>query len=170
MPRNAMSIDRLAQLEVQYDLLQEQLHGKELEKITASLGDQTRIQQQINLAILPQLKDCKQKYLDALVSGTTLDALTEKQATVIVGEIVEELTIAKSEVTQPEITALLEQILAKLNEPENIVLRLKLGVKLPFEVFEAGAELEGDAVALWKKHCPTFESWRQKAKKLFPPA
>jgi hypothetical protein len=165
-----MSIDRLSQLEVQYDLLQEQLHAKELEKITVSLGDQTRIQQQINLGILPQLKECKQKYLDALASGTTLDSLSEKQATVIVGEIVEELTIAKPDAATPETMALIEQILAKLNEPENPVLRLKLGVKLPFEIFEAGAELEGDAVELWKEHCPTFESWRQKAKKFLPPA
>jgi hypothetical protein len=165
-----MSIDRLSQLEVQYDLLQEQLHAKELEKITVSLGDQTRIQQQINLGILPQLKECKQKYLDALASGTTLDSLSEKQATVIVGEIVEELTIAKPDAATPETVDLIEQILAKLKEPESPVLRLKLGVKLPFEIFEAGAELEGDAVALWKEHCPTFESWRQKAKKLLPPA
>jgi hypothetical protein len=165
-----MSIDRLSQLEIQYDLLQDQLNRKEVEKILAPFGDQTRIQQQIDLGILPQLKECKHKYLEALASGTALDALTEKQAEVIVGEIVEELTIAKADATQPEIMALMEQVLAKLNEPENVVLRLKLGVKLPFEIFEAGAELEGDAVELWKKHCPTFESWRQKAKKLFPPA
>jgi hypothetical protein len=122
------------------------------------------------LGILPQLKECKQKYLDALASGTTLDSLSEKQATVIVGEIVEELTIAKPDAATPETVDLIEQILAKLKEPESPVLRLKLGVKLPFEIFEAGAELEGDAVALWKEHCPTFESWRQKAKKLLPPA
>ena len=164
-----MSIDRLSHLELQYDLLLEQLNAKELEKITASLGDQKRIEQQITLAILPQLKDCKQKYLDALASGTTIDALTEKQAEVVVGEIVEELTIAQAATSLPELVALVEQVLTKMNEPEAAVLRLKLGVKLPFEIFEAGAELEGDAVALWKKYCPTFESWRMKAKKLFPP-
>lgn len=165
-----MAIDRLTQLETQYDLLQEQLNGKELEKITASLGDKIRIQQQINLSILPELKECRQKYLEALASGMTIDALTEKQAEVVVGEIVEELTISKTAASLPEIVELVEQILAKMNEPEAAVLRLKLGVKLPFEIFEAGAELEGEAVTLWKKHCPTFESWRAKAKKLFPPA
>jgi len=151
-------------------MLEDQLHAKELEKIMALFGDQTRIQQYIDVVIVPELRKLKQRYLEALASGTTLESLSEKQATVIVGEIVEELTIAKSDAIQPEVAALMEQVLAKLNEPENVVLRLKLGVKLPFEVFEAGAELEGDAVELWKKHCPTFESWRQKAKKLFPPA
>jgi hypothetical protein len=48
--------------------------------------------------------------------------------------------------------------------------RLKLGVKLPFEMFEAGAEWEGDAVALWKQHCPTFEAWRVKAAKKLSPS
>ena len=167
MPINRLSISAL---ETRYDMLESQLDAKELEKIMAPFGDQTRIQQYIDVVIVPELRKLKQRYLEALASGTTLESLSEKQATVIVGEIVEELTIAKSDAIQPEVAALMEQVLAKLNEPENVVLRLKLGVKLPFEVFEAGAELEGDAVELWKKHCPTFESWRQKAKKLFPPA
>ena len=165
-----MSIDRLAQLETQYNLLQEQLHSKELEKIMAPFGEQTRIQQQIDVGIVPQLKDCKQKYLDTLANETKIDALTEKQADIVVGEIVEELTIAKDTKNLPEIMVdLMEQILVKMNEADTAVLRLKLGVKLPFEFFEAGAELEGDAGAFWRNYCPTFENWRVKAKKLFPP-
>jgi hypothetical protein len=165
-----MPTDRISNLELQYDLLQEQLNGKELEKITASPGDQARIQQQIDLFVTPQLKDCKQKYLAALAEGTTLDAISEKQAVVIVGEMVDELKVATAEAGLSEVRALVEEILAKLNEPEKAVLRLKLGVKLPGEFFEAGVEWEAEAVDLWKKHCPTFESWRVKAKKLFPPA
>ena len=163
-----MSIDRLSDLEIQYDLLLAQLNDKELAKIL-NPDSQVVIQQYIDIRIIPQLKDCKQKYLDALASGTTIEALTEKQAQVVVGEIVEELTIAKATTNLPKLVELMEHVLAKMNEPEVAVLRLKLGVKLPFEVFEAGMELEGDAVALWKKHCPTFESWRVKAKKLLPP-
>ena len=163
-----MSNDRLADLENQYEMLLAQLNEKEVTQIL-NPDNQIVIQQYIDNRITPQLKKCKQKYLDALASGTTIDALTEKQAQVVVGEIVEELTIAKAAAGLPEVVALVEQVLAKMNEPEAAVLRLKLGVKLPFEIFEAGAELEGDAVALWKKHCPTFESWRVKAKNLLPP-
>jgi hypothetical protein len=165
-----MPFDRLSKIEIQYDLLQEQLNSKELEKLTAPFGDQARIQQQIDLFLAPSLQECKQKYLVALAEGSSLDTLTEKQASVVVAEVVDELTVAQGIATDPRLVAMVAEILAKLNEPEGPVVRLKLGVKLPLEMFEAGAEWEGDAVSLWKTHCPTFESWRSKAaKKLFPP-
>ena len=168
-PGIAMSIDRLAQLENQYEMLLAQLNEKEVTQIL-NPDNQIVIQQYIDNRITPQLKKCKQKYLEALAGGTTIDALTEKQAKVVVGEIVEELTIAKNAENLPEIMVdLMEQILVGMNEPDAAVLRLKVGVKLPFEFFEAGAELEGNAGAFWRKYCPTFESWRVKAKKLFPP-
>lgn len=162
--------DRIAQLEKLYDLQQRQRYAKEMEMGTASFGDRERFQQQIDEFIEPELQKIKRQYLNVLAEDATFDSLTNKQAIVVVCEIVEELTIARDKTSLPELVELVEQVLAKMNEPEAAVLRLKLGVKLPFEIFEAGAELEGDAVALWKKHCPTFESWRMKAKKLFPPA
>jgi hypothetical protein len=166
-----MAIDRIAQLQKQYELQQRQLDAKEIERGTAAFGDRERIQQQIDEFIQPELKKIKQQYLNALAEEKTFESLSDKQAEVVIGEIVDELKAAKSEPVPSEVTALLEQILAKLNEPEKAILRLKLGMKLPFEFFEAGAEWEGEAVTLWQEHCPTFESWRVKAsKKLFPQA
>jgi hypothetical protein len=168
-----MISDRLAQLELQYSLLQEQLNNQELAKITAPPGDQVRLQQQMELFILPQLKECKQKYAQALAEGADFDRLTETQAEVVVGEFVEELNRAK---TQPAIApsdrevVLLEQILAKLSEPEKADARLKLAVKLPLQFVEAGIEWEGSAREFWQTQCPTFASWVNKAKKLMPPA
>jgi hypothetical protein len=88
----------------------------------------------------------------------------------VVAEVVNELKVAQGVATDPRLVAMVEAILAKLNEPEGAVVRLKLGAKLPFEMFEAGIEWEGDAIALWKTHCPTFEGWRVKAAKKLSPS
>jgi hypothetical protein len=165
-----MTSDRLAQLESQYKMLQAQLHNQEIAKITSPPSDQIRLQQQIDLFILPQLKECKQKYAQVLAEASDFDRLTEIQIEVVLGEFVEELNRAQSAIAPSDRkVVLLEQILAKLSEPEKADLKLKVAVKLPLQFFEAGVEWEGSAKEFWHKQCPTFASWVNKAKKLMPP-
>jgi hypothetical protein len=165
-----MISDRLAQLELQYDLLQQQLHGKELEKIMASPGDGVRIQQQIDLFIAPQLRECKQKYARALAEAPDFDNITDARAEIVVGEFVEELTQAKTQASDAQIQ-LLEQILAKLNEPGTaaaIKVKWLISPTPPFVAI--GIEGELDPGNFLQRKCPTFTSWAKHAKKWLPPA
>jgi hypothetical protein len=167
-----MPTDRLSHLKKQYNNSVAQLNAYEADKTHAlSLGDKVKIQQKIDEEVSPLVEEWKQKYLDALASETPLDLINDEQAEVIIDEIKKELTNDKFDAATSETLALIKQVLSKLDGPENPALLLKLGVKVPLGLVEAGVEFEGDAIALWKEHCPTFESWRQKAaKKILPPA
>ncbi|MBD2579642.1 hypothetical protein [Oscillatoria sp. FACHB-1406] len=112
-----MNRERLVELEKQYQMLQKQLSGKEKSKILAPLEEQERIQQQIDEVIQPQLKEWKQRYASALAEAVEIEELTESQAEVVVGEIVEEIQQAQPNAPTERQTEILEQILAKLNEP-----------------------------------------------------
>lgn len=147
-----MAHDRLADLQETLDMLYEQLDAAEKAAVMAqSAIAKTQYKQQIAKDLEPEIRKFEQKYLRELkqqVQGA--DEILETEAEVIVGELVEEVQILKTEVVQPEVQATLQQILAELQSPARPA-SATLKVTIPLIPGFVAMELDGHGESIARR-------------------
>ena len=153
-----MSAGELQNLDKNIQRLKEQLAGKRDILVTIGPEEQVRIKQQIE-DLRRLIRDFEREKWDLVASESQEASFPD--AEVMVAEIVTELTaITKeppSELASAQILELLNQILAKLNQPErSAAAKLKAAISTipPFVSLTYEAEL--DTESTFKRYFPTF--------------
>lgn len=153
-----MATDELQNLDKNIQRLKEQLAGKRDILVIIGPEEQVRIKQQIE-DLRRLIRDFEREKWDLVASDSQEASFPD--AEVMVAEIVTELTaITKeppSELASAQILELLNQILAKLNQPErSAAAKLKAAISTipPFVSLTYEAEL--DTESTFKRYFPTF--------------
>ena len=153
-----MSAGELQNLDKNIQRLKEQLAGKRDILVIIGPEEQVRIKQQIE-DLRRLIRDFEREKWDLIASESQEASFPD--AEVMVAEIVTELTaITKeppSELASAQILELLNQILAKLNQPErSAAAKLKAAISTipPFVSLTYEAEL--DTESTFKRYFPTF--------------
>jgi DNA repair exonuclease SbcCD ATPase subunit len=153
-----MATDELQNLDKNIQRLKEQLAGKRDILVTIGPEEQVRIKQQIE-DLRRLIRDFEREKWDLVASDSQEASFPD--AEVMVAEIVTELTaITKEpppELASAQILELLNQILAKLNQPErSAAAKLKAAISTipPFVSLTYEAEL--DTESTFKRYFPTF--------------
>ena len=153
-----MSAGELQNLDKNIQRLKEQLAGKRDILVTIGPEEQVRIKQQIE-DLRRLIRDFEREKWDLVASDSQEASFPD--AEVMVAEIVTELTaITKEpppELASAQILELLNQILAKLNQPErSAAAKLKAAISTipPFVSLTYEAEL--DTESTFKRYFPTF--------------
>ncbi|MFO0147341.1 MAG: hypothetical protein ACK525_00150 [Microcystis sp.] len=153
-----MATDELQNLDKNIQRLKEQLAGKRDILVTIGPEEQVRIKQQIE-DLRRLIRDFEREKWDLVASDSQEASFPD--AEVMVAEIVTELTaITKEpppELASAQILELLNQILAKLNQPERSAaakLKAALSTIPPFVSLTYEAEL--DTESTFKRYFPTF--------------
>ena len=153
-----MSAGELQNLDKNIQRLKEQLAGKRDILVTIGPEEQVRIKQQIE-DLRRLIRDFEREKWDLVASESQESSFPD--AEVMVAEIVTELTaITKEpppELASAQILELLNQILAKLNQPErSAAAKLKAAISTipPFVSLTYEAEL--DTESTFKRYFPTF--------------
>jgi DNA repair exonuclease SbcCD ATPase subunit len=153
-----MSAGELQNLDKNIQRLKEQLAGKRDILVTIGPEEQVRIKQQIE-DLRRLIRDFEREKWDLVASDSQEASFPD--AEVMVAEIVTELTaITKEpppELASVQILELLNQILAKLNQPErSAAAKLKAAISTipPFVSLTYEAEL--DTESTFKRYFPTF--------------
>ena len=153
-----MSAGELQNLDKNIQRLKEQLAGKRDILVTIGPEEQVRIKQQIE-DLRRLIRDFEREKWDLVASDSQEASFPD--AEVMVAEIVTELTAITTEppdqLASPQILELLNQILAKLNQPErSAAAKLKAAISTipPFVSLTYEAEL--DTESTFKRYFPTF--------------
>ena len=153
-----MATDELQNLDNNIQRLKEQLAGKRDILVIIGPEEQVRIKQQIE-DLRRLIRDFEREKWDLVASESQEASFPD--AEVMVAEIVTELTaITKEpppELASAQILELLNQILAKLNQPErSAAAKLKAAISTipPFVSLTYEAEL--DTESTFKRYFPTF--------------
>jgi len=153
-----MATDELQNLDKNIQRLKEQLAGKRDILVIIGPEEQVRIKQQIE-DLRRLIRDFEREKWDLVASDSQEASFPD--AEVMVAEIVTELTaITKEpppELASAQILELLNQILAKLNQPErSAAAKLKAAISTipPFVSLTYEAEL--DTESTFKRYFPTF--------------
>jgi DNA repair exonuclease SbcCD ATPase subunit len=153
-----MSAGELQNLDKNIQRLKEQLAGKRDILVTIGPEEQVRIKQQIE-DLRRLIRDFEREKWDLVASESQEASFPD--AEVMVAEIVTELTAITTEppdqLASPQILELLNQILAKLNQPErSAAAKLKAAISTipPFVSLTYEAEL--DTESTFKRYFPTF--------------
>jgi DNA repair exonuclease SbcCD ATPase subunit len=153
-----MSAGELQNLDKNIQRLKEQLAGKRDILVTIGPEEQVRIKQQIE-DLRRLIRDFEREKWDLVASDSQEASFPD--AEVMVAEIVTELTaITKEpppELASAQILELLNQILAKLNQPERSAaakLKAALSTIPPFVSLTYEAEL--DTESTFRRYFPTF--------------
>lgn len=153
-----MATGELQNLDKNIQRLKEQLAGKRDILVTIAPEEQVRIKQQIE-DLRRLIRDFEREKWDLVASDSQEASFPD--AEVMVAEIVTELTaITKEpppELASAQILELLNQILAKLNQPErSAAAKLKAAISTipPFVSLTYEAEL--DTESTFKRYFPTF--------------
>jgi hypothetical protein len=157
-----MPFDRLPQIETQLKMLFDQLNGKEMAQITAAAEEKTRIQQQIEFELLPQIKKKEQEYLQCLSQEAQDVEFKEADAQAVVDAIALSVQqVQPMKYADPDrVIVILREIQGKLDAPGPTVGgKLKLTLSTPnFLPFVAlSYEGEVDVHGLVNRHFPTFK-------------
>ena len=153
-----MSAQHLEQLEDDIKLLRDQLAGKRRTLVMIAPEEQVRIEQQI-AELLKKIRNFEQEKWDLIAQLTSTSDIANDEAEAIVAEIVADVANPPDDVSA-DILALLQNILAKLNEPDkNAAAKLKGAISLlpPFVSLTYEAEL--DTENTFQKYFPTVSHW-----------
>ena len=153
-----MSAKDLEQLEDDIKLLRDQLAGKRRTLVMIAPEEQVRIEQQI-AELLKKIRNFEQEKWDLIAQLTSTSDIANDEAEAIVAEIVADVANPPDDVSA-DILALLQNILAKLNEPDkNAAAKLKGAISLlpPFVSLTYEAEL--DTENTFQKYFPTVSHW-----------
>ena len=124
-----MSAKDLEQLEDDIKLLRDQLAGKRRTLVTIAPEEQVRIEQQI-AELRKKIRNFEQEKWDLIAQLTSTSDIANDEAEAIVAEIVADVANPPDDVSA-DILALLQNILAKLNEPDkNAAAKLKGAISL----------------------------------------
>jgi hypothetical protein len=153
-----MATDELQNLEENIQRLKQQLAGKRNTLVTIAPEEQVRIEQQIE-DLRRLIRDFEREKWDLIASDSQEASFPD--AEVMVAEIITEVTAITTEppdqLASPQILELLNQILAKLNQPERSAaakLKAALSTIPPFVSFTYEAEL--DTESTFRRYFPTF--------------
>ena len=153
-----MATDELQNLDKNIQRLKEQLAGIRDAWTGARPEDKVLLQQRINDKRI-EIKELEREKWDLIASESQETSFPD--AEVMVAEIVTELTAITTEppdqLASPQILELLNQILAKLNQPErSAAAKLKAAISTipPFVSLTYEAEL--DTESTFKRYFPTF--------------
>jgi DNA repair exonuclease SbcCD ATPase subunit len=153
-----MSAGELQNLDKNIQRLKEQLAGKRDILVTIGPEEQVRIKQQIE-DLRRLIRDFEREKWDLVASESQEASFPD--AEVMVAEIITEVTAITTEppdqLASPQILELLNQILAKLNQPErSAAAKLKAAISTipPFVSLTYEAEL--DTESTFKRYFPTF--------------
>ena len=131
-----MATDELQNLEENIQRLKQQLAGKRNTLVTIAPEEQVRIEQQIE-DLRRLIRDFEREKWDLVASESQEASFPD--AEVMVAEIITEVTAITTEppdqLASPQILELLNQILAKLNQPERLAaakLKASLSTIPPF--------------------------------------
>ena len=153
-----MSAQHLEQLEDDIKLLRDQLAGKRRTLVMIAPEEQVRIEQQI-AELLKKIRNFEQEKWDLIAQLTSTSDIAKDEAEAIVAEIVADVANPPDDVSA-DILVLLQNILAKLNEPDkNAAAKLKGAISLlpPFVSLTYEAEL--DTENTFQKYFPTVSHW-----------
>lgn len=158
-PQFDMSTHRLGQLEHQLSLLQEQLAGIEEAKITARPEDKVLLEQRIR-KLKQEIHPIEEAYWRAVASSANQLDISEADAEVAVGEIVEAVTQLETypvAAYSAEMLQLLREIRDKLNAPGSPAAAKLKGTLSSFPPFIGlSYEAELDTENFFRTHFPTF--------------
>ncbi|MCA2683290.1 MAG: hypothetical protein ACK544_04330 [Microcystis sp.] len=153
-----MATDELQNLEENIQRLKQQLAGKRNTLVTIAPEEQVRIEQQIE-DLRRKIRDFEREKWDLIASDSQEASFPD--AEVMVAAIITEVTAITTEppdqLASPQILELLNQILAKLNQPERSAaakLKAALSTIPPFVSFTYEAEL--DTESTFRRYFPTF--------------
>ena len=153
-----MAPDELQNLEDNIQCLKQQLAGKRNTLVTIAPEEQVRIEQQIE-DLRRKIRDFEREKWDLIASDSQEASFPD--AEVMVAAIITEVTAITTEppdqLASPQILELLNQILAKLNQPERSAaakLKAALSTIPPFVSFTYEAEL--DTESTFRRYFPTF--------------
>jgi predicted nucleic acid-binding Zn-ribbon protein len=131
-----MATDELQNLEENIQRLKQQLAGKRNTLVTIAPEEQVRIEQQIE-DLRRKIRDFEREKWDLIASDSQEASFPD--AEVMVAAIITEVTAITTEppdqLASPQILELLNQILAKLNQPERLAaakLKASLSTIPPF--------------------------------------
>ena len=158
-----MSAKDLEQLEDDIKLLRDQLAGKRRTLVTIAPEEQVRIEQQIG-ELRKKIRNFEQEKWDLIAQLTSTSDIANDEAEAIVAEIVADVANPPDDVSA-DILALLQNILAKLNEPDkNAAAKLKGAISLfpPFVSVIYEAELDTESTV--RKYLPTFSKLTDKVR------
>ena len=153
-----MSAKDLEQLEDDIKLLRDQLAGKRRTLVTIAPEEQVRIEQQIG-ELRKKIRNFEQEKWDLIAQLTSTSDIANDEAEAIVAEIVADVANPPDDVSA-DILALLQNILAKLNEPDKpAAAKLKGAISAlpPFVSLTYEAEL--DTENTFQKYFPTVSHW-----------
>ena len=158
-----MSAKELKSLEKNIERLREQISGAQEAFVLAEILNKPRIKQVIG-TLREELRDFEQEKWDLIAQITSTSDIANDEAEVIVAEIVADVANPPDDVSA-DILALLQNILAKLNEPDkNAAAKLKGAISLfpPFVSVIYEAELDTESTV--RKYLPTFSKWTDKVR------
>ncbi len=158
-----MSAKDLKSLEKNIERLREQIAGAQDALVLAAMVDKARIRQIIG-TLREELRDFEQEKWDLIAQITSTSDIANDEAEAIVAEIVADVANPPDDVSA-DILALLQNILAKLNEPDkNAAAKLKGAISLfpPFVSVIYEAELDTESTV--RKYLPTFSKWTDKVR------
>ncbi|MEG4114157.1 MULTISPECIES: hypothetical protein [unclassified Microcoleus] len=152
-----MPINRLSDIEENFELLQEQLVGKQKALNLAPQEEKIRIKQQIR-QLRKEIREQEEEDWQVVAQQTQTVEIPEHEAEIIVAEIVEE--VGQIEVQgqySDEGLQILQEIRDKVNQPgATAAAKLKVVISSipPFVGISYEAEL--DTENFFQQHCPTF--------------
>jgi len=158
-----MSAKELKSLEKNIERLREQISGAQEAFVLAEILNKPRIKQVIG-TLREELRDFEQEKWDLIAQITSTSDIANDEAELIVAEIVADVANPPDDVSA-DILALLQNILAKLNEPDkNAAAKLKGAISLfpPFVSVIYEAELDTESTV--RKYLPTFSKWTDKVR------
>ena len=155
-----MSAQHLEQLEDDIKLLRDQLAGKRRTLVTIAPEEHVRIEQQI-AELRKKIRDFEQEKWELIAQITSSSDIANDEAEVVVAELIAEgEAIATNPPDDALVLALLQDILAKLNEPDKpAAAKLKGAISAlpPFVSLTYEAELDTENAV--RKYFPTFSNW-----------
>ena len=155
-----MSAKDIERLEKNIERLREQIAGAQDAFVLAERLDKPRIKQIIG-TLREELRDFEQEKWDLIAQITSTSDIANDEAEAIVAELVAEgEAIATNPPDDALVLALLQDILAKLNEPDKpAAAKLKGAISAlpPFVSLTYEAELDTENAV--RKYFPTFSNW-----------
>jgi hypothetical protein len=156
-----MNNTRMLQLEQHLDLLRQQQASLEKEAILLTGLPKTQAEQRLELDVKPQIRKYEEEFWRILAGEVKCLDIPEKEAEIVVAEIVEQ--VGQIEVSNTnysdEILKLLREIRDQLNKPgSSAAAKLKGVISSVPPFFGISYEAELDTENFFRSHFPTFTS------------
>jgi len=162
-----MSAQEIQKIEQNIKDKREQLARERDALVVCEIGDQARIKQRIRMK-KEEIRDFEQEKWQIIAGMVANWRISDDEAQQIVTETVIEVQAVSGQthdVPSTEILELLQEILAKLNEPgKPAAARLKAAFSVlpPFVSISYEAEL--DTESTFQRYLPTFSNWIREAR------